>query len=168
MDQQNLEKLIRDVLVNMAGPGASSPSPAGQAGQVTYRDYPLGEKSIDKLQTPTGKSIREVTLDNVLKGNIAAADVRIRAETLEMQAQVADSVGRKTFATNLRRAAELIPVPDQRLLEMYNALRPYHSTKQELLAIADELATKYNARITANHVREAAEVGETRGRLKKD
>ena len=46
----------------------------------------------------------------------------------------------------MRRAAELIAVPDTRVLEIYNALRPYRSTKVELLAIADELEDKYNAK----------------------
>ena len=52
---------------------------------------------------------------------------------------MAESVHREAFAGNLRRAAELIAVPDDRLLEIYNALRPYRSTKQELLDIAGEL-----------------------------
>ncbi len=37
---------------------------------------------------------------------------------------------------NFERAAELTAVPDDRILEIYNALRPYRSTKEELLAIA--------------------------------
>ena len=45
------------------------------------------------------------------------------------------SDGREAFAGNLRRAAELISVPDERILEIYNALRPYRSTKEELLNI---------------------------------
>ena len=89
------------------------------------------------------------------------------AATLEMQAQVAESVHREAFAGNLRRAAELIAVPDDRLLEIYNALRPYRSTKQELLDIAGELDGKYGAKTAASLVREAAEVYEKRGRLKK-
>ena len=91
----------------------------------------------------------------------------IAPETLEMQAQVAESVHREAFAGNLRRAAELIAVPDDRLLEIYNALRPYRSTKQELLDIAGELDGKYGAKTAASLVREAAEVYEKRGRLKK-
>ena len=92
--------------------------------------------------------------------------MRIAPETLEMQAQVAESVGRDAFAGNLRRAAELIAVPDERLLDIYNALRPYRSTKQELLDIAAELEG-YKCAIAAGLVREAAEVYEKRGRLKK-
>jgi propanediol dehydratase small subunit len=67
---------------------------------------------------------------------------------------------------NFRRAAELTKVPDDRLLEIYNAMRPYRSTKAELLAIADELDKKYGAKITAAFVAEAAQVYERRGRLR--
>jgi propanediol dehydratase small subunit len=135
--------------------------------RLSTADYPLAEKSADKLRTPTGKGLNDVTLEGVLNGSIGPEDVRITAETLEMQAQVAESIGRRNLAANFRRAAELIVVPDQRILEIYNALRPYHSTKQELLAIADELESKYKAKVSAAHVREAAEVGEARGRLRK-
>ena len=68
---------------------------------------------------------------------------------------------------NLRRAAELIAVPDDRLLEIYNALRPYRSSKQELIDIANELDQKYGAKTAAALVREAADVYDQRGRLKK-
>ena len=83
-----------------------------------------------------------------------------------MQAQVAESVGRDAFASNLRRAAELIAVPDKRILEIYNALRPYRSTKAELYQIADELENQYNCKINAAFVREAADVYALRGRLR--
>ncbi len=168
MDQNQLEKMIKDIIVTMGSenkaPATTTTTSCGT--KVTYENYPLGEKSIDKLKTPTGKSINDVTLEAVLSGQIGAEDVRITPETLEMQAQVAESVGRTAFATNLRRAAEMIAVPDERILQMYDALRPYRSTKAELLAIADELEQKYNAKITSNLVREAAVVGEARGRLK--
>ena len=71
------------------------------------------------------------------------------------------------FATNLRRAGELIPVPDARLLEIYNALRPYRSTKAELYAIGDELINEYGATVSGNFVKEAADIYEKRNRLKK-
>jgi propanediol dehydratase small subunit len=169
VDQATLEKIIRDVIAGVeSGPGPVKPQSGGSTGaRMTAKDYPLAEKSAGKLKTPTGKSLNEITLEGVLNGSIGPQDVRITAETLEMQAQVAESIGRTTLAGNFRRAAELIAVPDQRILEIYNALRPYHSTKQELLAIADELESKYNAGISAAHVREAAEVGEARGRLRK-
>ena len=58
-------------------------------------------------------------------------------------------------------------VSDKRLLEMYNALRPYRSSKQELLDIASEL-DGLGAPICANFVREAAENYERRKKLKGD
>jgi propanediol dehydratase small subunit len=165
MNQQELEKMIKSI-INSLGDNVTADSPAG-AKKYGVADYPLGEKIADQIKTPTGKSLSDVSLDALVKGDITAADVRIRPETLEIQAQVAEDAGRYEFASNLRRAAELIPVPDERILEIYNALRPYHSTKSELLAIAEELETKYGCKITPTLVREAAEVGEARGRLKK-
>jgi len=54
-----------------------------------------------------------------------------------------------------------------RILEIYNAMRPHVSTKEDLLAIADELEQKYDASINAALVREAAEVYEGRKMLKR-
>jgi propanediol dehydratase small subunit len=50
---------------------------------------------------------------------------------------------------------------------MYNALRPYRCTKKELLDMAGELESKYQATVCAALVREAAQEYERRGRLKK-
>ena len=119
------------------------------------------------FKTPTGKPFSSLSYEKVLSGELTSDDMRIAPETLEYQAQVAESVNREAFAGNLRRAAELIAVPDERLLEIYNALRPYRSTKQELVDIANELDGKYGAKTAAALVREAAEVYEKRDRLKK-
>ena len=134
---------------------------------MTAANYPLAEKESDKIKTPTGKPFSSLSYEKVLSGELTSDDMRIAPETLEYQAQVAESVSREAFAGNLRRAAELIAVPDERLLEIYNALRPYRSTKQELVDIANELDGKYGAKTAAALVREAAEVYEKRDRLKK-
>ena len=134
--------------------------------KVTSENYPLSEKMSDKIKAQSGMNFEDITLDKVINGEIKSEDIRISPETLEMQAQVAESVGRDAFASNLRRAAELIAVPDKRILEIYNSLRPYRSTKAELYAIADELENQYNCKINAAFVREAADVYERRGRLK--
>ena len=105
-------------------------------------------------------------LARVRAGKISFDDVKIRPETLEYQAQIAEDIGRPRIAGNLRRAAEMTRIPDQRVLEIYNSLRPYRCTKQELLDIAQELDSKYGARVCAKFVREAADVYEKRGRLK--
>ena len=81
----------------------------------------------------------DITLDEVMKGNIKPEDLRITDKTLLMQAEIAEKVGRRQLAQNFRRAAELTKVPDDRILEIYTALRPYRSSKEELLSIAEEL-----------------------------
>jgi len=165
MDQELLMKQIVEQVMKAMNNGASAP--AAPTGKVTAANYPLAENMADKIKTPTGKPFNSLSYEKVIAGEITADDMRISPETLEMQAQVAESVHREAFAGNLRRAAELIAVPDDRLLEIYNALRPYRSTKQELLDIASELDQKYGAKTAAGLVREAAEVYEQRGRLKK-
>ena len=148
MDNLALEKMIKEVMVQMASSG-TTPAPAtSKSGTVDYTNYPLSEKMADQIKSPTGKPLKDITLDALMKGDITSDDVKIAPETLEMQAQVAESVGRDAFARNLRRAAELIVIPDDRVLEIYNALRPNRSSKAELLAIADEIEQKYNSKIT--------------------
>ncbi|EGP4965691.1 diol dehydratase small subunit [Enterococcus faecium] len=136
--------------------------------EMKRSDYPLFEKHPDIVRSPSGKGINEITLDKVLAGEVDGKDLRITRETLKYQGQIASDAGRDALQENFKRAAELTAIPDERLLEMYGELRPYRSSKVELLAMADELETKYNAKITADFVREAAEYYETRKKLKGD
>jgi propanediol dehydratase small subunit len=131
------------------------------------KDYPLGQKRPDLVRSATGLSFDEITLEKAASGKLTFDDVRIRPETLEYQAQICESAGRPHLVKNLRRAAEMTRIPDTRVLEIYNALRPYRSTKQELLDIASELENKYQAKICAGFVREAVQVYEKRNRIKK-
>lgn len=181
MEQQELflKQIVEEVMKNLAaGSLAAEGSSVGSktadnssascgCGQtVTAEQYPLGEKMADQISSPTGKVLGEMSLDQLIDGKLKAEDMRISPATLELQAQVAESVSRDAFAGNLRRAAELIAVPDDWLLEIYNSLRPYRCTKKELYDIANELETKYNCTVNAGLVREAADVYEKRGRLK--
>ncbi|RUQ27572.1 diol dehydratase small subunit [Peribacillus cavernae] len=134
---------------------------------LTREDYPLGSKSPDLLYTPTDKAYNNLTLEAALQGEVTSADLRISPKTLEMHAEISESLGRTQLAKNFRRAAEMISISDARILEIYNALRPNRSTKEELLAIADELEKNYGATENALLIREAADVYERRGRLKK-
>lgn len=165
MSQDILIKQIVEEVLKTMNQGQSD-SKTTCTNKVTKENYPLSEKMSDKIKAQSGMSFDDITLDKVISGEIKSEDIRISPETLEMQAQVAESVNRDAFAANLRRAAELIAVPDKRLLEIYNAMRPYRSTKAELYDIADELENKYNCKINAAFVREAADVYEKRGRLK--
>jgi len=135
------------------------------AGLNPRRDFPLATHRSELVRTPTGKRLEELTLDGVLKGDVTAEDLRITPQTLRLQAEIADAVRRPQLAENMRRAAELTAVPDERILEIYNALRPRASTKQELLEIADELEGRYGATANAAFVREAADVYERRSCL---
>ncbi|SRR5690606_627983 len=169
MNQQLIEQIVKEVMSSMGKmPAQNTDSNCNGPAKVDRSDYPLGEKRPDLLRTPTNKTLDEITLKGVLDGTVTPQDVRIAPETLRLQAQVAESMGRKPLAENFRRASELISVPDERILEIYNALRPHRSTKEELLAIAEELETQYNAVKTGKLIREAADVYEKRGRLRED
>ncbi|MGS9379386.1 diol dehydratase small subunit, partial [Salmonella enterica subsp. enterica serovar Infantis] len=78
----------------------------------------------------------DLTLEHVLSNQVTAQDMRITPETLRVQASIAKDAGRDRLAMNFERAAELPAVPADRILEIYNALRPYRSTKEERMAIA--------------------------------
>lgn len=169
MDQDTLMKqVVAQVLQSMGGNAPTAASSDASCEHVTKEQYPLGEKIPERLKTPTGKKLSELKYDDVISGKVGFKDLGITPETLELQAQVAESVRREAFAGNMRRAGELISVPDERLLEMYNALRPYRSTKQELLDIADELENEHNAPVCAKLFRDAANIYEKRDRLKKN
>lgn len=142
--------------------------PRSTSRRAGVAEYPLAEKHPEMVASNSGKPLTGLTFDKVKSGELKPEDFRISSETLELQAQVADDSGRPTLARNLRRAAELVAVPDDRLLEIYNALRPYRSTKAELYDIASELEERYSATVSAEFVREAADVYEGRGRLRVD
>lgn len=137
----------------------------GAAPTVGATDYPLSSRRPELLRTPSGKTLDDITLQAVLDGNVTAEDLRITPETLELQAQIAEQTERSAMAANLRRAGELTRVPDERLLEMYAALRPHASTRQQLLDIAQELEQQHDAPVNAELVREAADVYERRDML---
>ncbi|WP_129116711.1 diol dehydratase small subunit [Halegenticoccus tardaugens] len=124
-------------------------------------EYPLADYP-DQVETPKGTKLSDITLEKVVEGEIDGEELVIAPETLEKQAQIAENAGRPQLAQNFRRAAELTAVPDDRILEIYNALRPSGAEKEKLHEIADELETEYGAEINAEHVREAAEVYEQR------
>ena len=127
--------------------------------------YPLGEHEKEKITSRTGKKLTDITLDEVMKNRVSADDIKISKEVLKAQGQVAREDGNDPMEKNFERAAELVDVPDDVILKMYDKLRPNRSTKLELVLMAQELLEKYNARNCARLVMEAAEVYEKRGIL---
>lgn len=170
MSQQELiGAIVREVIAELNGGQQPRRQPPVNGHKLNYReDYPLADRHPELVKTAGGKTLDDITLDAVLNNEIKPEEIRITQPTLEYQAQIAESIGRPQLAANFRRAGELIAVPDERILEMYNALRPNRSSKEELLAIADELANQYGATQTAAFVREAADVYEARGVLRKE
>ena len=166
MNTDAIESMVRDVLSRMNSLQGEAPAAAPAAGgaprSAKVSDYPLANKHPEWVKTATNK-----TLD-VLSNNVTAQDMRITPETLRLQASIARDAGRDRLAMNFERAAELTAVPDDRILEIYNALRPYRSTKEELLTIADDLESRYQAKICAAFVREAATLYVERKKLKGD
>ena len=126
--------------------------------------YPIGEKQPDRLRTRNGHSLRDLTLDNLLAGNVAASDFGITADGLRLQAAVAEQAGRPNLAQNLQRGAELVEIPDHVLLEVYELLRPGRAkSADDLRVAANQLRDIYGAKETASLLEEAALVYERRG-----
>lgn len=163
----DLESAMKKVMATLKNKGLSAAG-SGENAAVDFRAYPLGEKRPDLVKSATGMGLDDITLDRVVSGNIKFEDIKTRPETLDLQVRIAESVNRPRLADNLRRAGEMTRIPDERLLEMYNFLRPYRATKQELLDMAEELETRYQATTCAGFVREAAAVYEKNQRLKGD
>jgi propanediol dehydratase small subunit len=110
----------------------------------------------------SGRSVGELTLEAVRRGELGLPDLRIHAETLERQAAVAAAHANRQLAENLRRAAELTRLSDDEVLAIYDALRPGRSTPQQLAELAAGLAERGLPRCAAL-LTEAAEVYARRG-----
>ena len=126
--------------------------------------YPVGEKQPDRVRTRNGHPLSDLTLDNVLAGHVDASDFGITAEGLRLQAAIAEQAGRPNLAQNLRRGAELVEVPDNVLLNIYELLRPGRvQSANDLRNMANQLRDTYGAKETASLLEEAALVYERRG-----
>ncbi len=133
----------------------------------THAAYPLMATVGDDLTSSGGRRLAEVTLDAVAADALAADDIQVSAATLAAQADIAEQAGYRALAQNLRRAAELTAVPNEELLKMYEQVRPGRSTYIELVRLADRLEQQFAAPITAEFVREAAQVYRNRNLLRR-
>lgn len=127
--------------------------------------YPLAKNHPDLLRSKSGKAFSDITFEKVIQGKVTHEDFKTNRDTLLMQAEIAEKAGKKQFAGNLRRAAELTVVPDEEVLRIYDKLRPNRATKKELLEIADNLRSNYQANITAAFIEEIVAVYEKRNIL---
>ena len=127
-------------------------------------DYPLAEKRPDLIEGRRGKRLDEITLDALVAGDIEMEDLRITPEALRLQAEVARAAGRLMLAENFERAAELVNVPQDFIMQAYELLRPGRAkNKASLLEAATRLRKEFGAQRMARFLEEAAEVYEQRG-----
>ena len=135
---------------------------------LSVADYPLAEKRPDVVQTKRGTGIDAITLDGVLSDRVTLDDLRITGQALRQQAEIARAAGRPTLAQNFERGAELVDVPQDVIMRVYELLRPGRAgSKDELVAAAKELRSVYGADRVADFIEEAADVYERRALFKR-
>jgi len=130
--------------------------------------YPLAERAGERVCSHSGVPLAEITLEAIRAGKIAPGDLTIDRATLGLQSEIAAQAGYRQLAENLRRAAELVEISTDRVLQIYEALRPRRSTYEDLLALGDELERVYNAVATARLIRQAAEAYRTSDLLRQE
>lgn len=136
--------------------------------RLTIADYPLAEKRPEIVRGKRGKGLDEITLQALLEDRVVLEDLRITAEALRQQAEIARAAGRDTLAENFERGAELVDVPQDTIMRIYELLRPGRAkSPEELLAAAKDLREQYGANGIAAFVEEAAVIYERRGLFKK-
>ena len=135
--------------------------------KLTIADYPLAEKRPELVAGPRGKKLVDITLEAVVTGDVEPEDLRIAPAALMMQAQIASAANRPMLAENFERAAELVDVPQDFIMRVYELLRPGRAKdKSPLLEAARTLRETYGADRMAAFVEEAADVYERRGLFK--
>jgi len=116
------------------------------------------------IRAISGRPVDDITLEGVRWGEIGPEDIRIHPETLQHQAEVAGIHANPQLAENLLRAAELAQLDDERILRIYEALRPRRSRAVDLESIAEDLDADGATRC-AQLVREALDAYAQRGLL---
>ena len=136
--------------------------------KLTAADYPLAEKRPDLVVGKRGKNLDAITLDGLLSGEVTLEDLSITKRALNQQAEIARNVGRTTLAQNFERAADIVEVPQETIMRIYELLRPGRAdSKDQLLAVASELQATYGAAKMAAFIVEAADIYERRELFKK-
>ena len=102
-------------------------------------EYPLRDNAVDELLTYSGRPLADITPEAIAAGELSGDDLRIHADTLRQQAEIAREGGYPQLAANLMRAAELTDVPNDELLKIYELLRPERASYDELVRLADYL-----------------------------
>lgn len=125
--------------------------------------YPVSEKAPERAVSSSGMPQNDLTLEAVMSGRVGASDIRISADVLRLQAGIARAAGRDRLAANLERAAELVDVPQDMILDTYEMMRPGRlSDASRLAERAAMLRRDYGAHSIAALIDEAIAVYERR------
>lgn len=125
--------------------------------------YPLSDRSPERAVSASGMPLDQFTLEAVMSGRIGAADIRISPQVLRLQAAIARDAGRDRLALNLERAAELVSVPQDIILETYEMMRPGRISDPKLLSErAQMLRRDFGAEAIAALIDEAVAVYQRR------
>jgi propanediol dehydratase small subunit len=131
---------------------------------LTIEDYPLSEKRPELIAGQRGKKLSDITLDTLVSGEVQMEDLRITSQALHYQAEIARAAGRPTLAENFERGAELVAVPEEVIMQVYELLRPGRAADKSVLIEAAKLLRRdYGAAKLADFIEEAAQVYERRG-----
>ena len=132
--------------------------------KLGVEDYPLAERRPELIESRRGKRLDDITLDALLGGGVALEDLRITPAALRMQAEIARAAKRPMLAENFERAAEMVDIPQDFIMQVYELLRPGRAKdKAPLVEAARRLRTEYGAERMARFVEEAAGVYQRRG-----
>jgi propanediol dehydratase small subunit len=132
--------------------------------ELGVQDYPLAETRPGDVRGRRGKSLDAITLNAVMTGEVTMEDLRITPAALRDQARIARAAGRSTLAANFERAAELVEVPQDLIMDTYELLRPGRAkSKKEILERARVLRETHGAAGIAAFLEDAAEAYERRG-----
>lgn len=135
---------------------------------IDTSSYPLLEKHPELIKSTKGTPLKDVTIENILNDSISFDDCKIHHDTLIYQAEIAKDSGYYQLGENFRRAAELTVIPDDFILKVYNAIRPFRASKDEILKIIDTLESEYAAYKNAEFIREALQTLEKNHQFKDD
>jgi propanediol dehydratase small subunit len=126
--------------------------------------YPISEHAPEQAVSASGMPLERLTLESIVSGEVGAKDIVISADVLKLQADIARDAGRDRLARNLERAAELVAVPQDLILETYEMMRPGRvSDPAVLTARAALLREEYGASAIAAMIDEAVAVYVRRG-----
>lgn len=131
--------------------------------RLGIKDYPLAETRPGEVRGRRGVPLDGITLEAVMEGKVTMQDLRITPQALRDQAEIARAAGRPTLALNFERAAELVEVPQDLIMDTYELLRPGRAkSRQDILDRAALLRSAHNAPGIAAFLEEAAEIYERR------